>query len=294
MGGIQCGILGILLVVVWGFAPGCGGGWGSPSGPSLPLALTPALSRRAGEGVLLVVDGGFGWWSGGWDGGWFLFGESLFLRRCASLPSRCLGRSRTAPTVRAGCGGGWGSRFAPPLALTPALSRPAGEGVCWWGGCEPDLAIGQATAPRASPARFRIAPPYATKGVCGSALPPLPPHPGPLGERGFVGGDGGGLVVGVGCEDGWVRKSLSFCEGRFASFAVLGPFTNGPYEMAVPVFDGGCDGGLLCEGDVPGGEVVRLGSESWLAPRLPGHLPLLSGVLGFARSRPLTLCEGVG
>ena len=41
-------------------------GWGSPSGPSLPLALTPALSRRAGEGVLLVVDGGFGLVVGVW------------------------------------------------------------------------------------------------------------------------------------------------------------------------------------------------------------------------------------
>ena len=53
-----CGILGILGVVVWGFAVVCGGGWGSPSGPP-PLALAPALTRRAGEGVLLVVDGGF-------------------------------------------------------------------------------------------------------------------------------------------------------------------------------------------------------------------------------------------
>ena len=38
-----------------------------------------------------------------------------------------------------------------------------------------------------------------------------------------------------------LRWSLSFCEGRFASFAVVGPFSNGPYDAAVLVFvDGVC------------------------------------------------------
>ena len=42
---------------------------------------------------------------------------------------------------------------------------------------------------------------------------------------------------------GWFSGlgSLSFCEGRFASFAALGPFSNGPYGVAGLVFsDGGC------------------------------------------------------
>ena len=36
-----------------------------------------------------------------------------------------------------------------------------------------------------------------------------------------------------------LKEKLSFCEGRFASFAGCGPFTNGPYDMAVPVFANG-------------------------------------------------------
>ena len=96
----------------------CGVRWWlgeSPSGPAPPRALTPALSRRAGEGVLLLVDGGFGLVIGVWDGGVVFVWESFFLRRCASLPSLCLGRSRTAPTGwRAWCSrtgvAGWWSR----------------------------------------------------------------------------------------------------------------------------------------------------------------------------------------
>ena len=69
-----------------------------------------------------VAGDGVGWW--------FWFGESLFLRRCASLPSRCLGRSRTAPT---GCGSrfwlGWWlfavpRPFARPGRPHPGPSRP--------------------------------------------------------------------------------------------------------------------------------------------------------------------------
>ncbi len=41
------GILGILVVDVWGFAVGAVSGWGSPSGPAPPRAL----SRLAREGV---------------------------------------------------------------------------------------------------------------------------------------------------------------------------------------------------------------------------------------------------
>ena len=46
-----------------GLFAGCGGGWESPSGPAPPRSLTPALSRRAGEVVCWMVDGGFGWGS---------------------------------------------------------------------------------------------------------------------------------------------------------------------------------------------------------------------------------------
>ena len=126
--------------------------------------------------------------------------------------------------VRVGCGGGWGVLLAPPpRALAPALARREGEGVL--------LVV-----------------------------------------------DGGfSLVVGVwGSGVVFVLGSLSFCEGRFASFAALGPFTNGPYEMAVFLRGAVVVGGVL------------------LAPRLPGHLPLLSGVLGFACSRLLSAAEGAG
>ena len=60
---------------------------GKPGHPALPL---DSGCRRNDESV---AGDGVEWW--------FWFGESLFLRRCALLPSRCLGRSRTAPT---GCG----------------------------------------------------------------------------------------------------------------------------------------------------------------------------------------------
>ncbi len=39
-----------VVVVVWGIGLGWVCGWGSSSGPSRPLALTPSLSRPAGEG----------------------------------------------------------------------------------------------------------------------------------------------------------------------------------------------------------------------------------------------------
>ena len=87
-----------------------------------------------------------------------------------------------------------------------------------------------------------------------------------------MGGRGGFRVWGV----------FIFAKVRFASFAVLGPFTNGPYDtVAVPVFvDGGCGMAVSLRGGVVVGGVL-------LAPPL-GHPPLLSGVLGFACSRPLT------
>ena len=58
---------------------------GKPGHPALPL---DSGCRRNDE---IVAGDGVGWW--------FWFGGSIFLRRCASLPSRCLGRSRTAPTI---------------------------------------------------------------------------------------------------------------------------------------------------------------------------------------------------
>ncbi len=68
------------------------------------------------------------------------------------------------------------------------------------------------------------------------SLPPLAPHPGPLPRRGE--GDFpfpfpstlGFLVSRIGSGCGFGLERLLFCEGRFASFTVLGPFTNGPYE----------------------------------------------------------------
>ena len=111
---------------------------------------------------------------------------------------------------------GWGIPSGPalPLALTPALSRPAGEGV---------LLVGR----------------WIRQAVWG------------LGWRGGFGLGG-----------------LYFCEGRFASFAVLGPFSNGPYGVAVPVFlDGGCGTAVSLRGAVVVGGVL-------LAP--PLHTPLPS------------------
>ena len=64
-----------------------------------------------------------------------------------------------------------------------------------------------------------------------SLVPRLGPRP-PSGRGGLLVVDGGFMLVAEGCgrAGGFGLGSLSFCEGRFASFAVLGPFTNGPYE----------------------------------------------------------------
>ena len=70
---------------------------------------------------------------------------------------------------------------------------------------------------RASPARFRIAPPY----VFDEGGRPYPPSP----RRRE--GDGVGCVV-------LVWGIFLFAKVRFASFAVHGPFTNGPYGVTLP------------------------------------------------------------
>ena len=108
-----------------------------------------------GRGGLLVVDGGFQLVVGVWRDGVVLGWESLFLRRCASLPSRCLGRSRTAPTggglgvLEGGCGG-W--RY---------FCR-----VRWWLG-----GVLLVPPPGHPPLAFGIAPPYVfDEGGGGSAL----------------------------------------------------------------------------------------------------------------------------
>ena len=47
--------------------------------------------------------------------------------------------------------------------------------------------------------------------------------------------------MGFGMAGGFVWGVFLSAKVRFASFAVLGPFSNGPYGMAVLVFsDGGC------------------------------------------------------
>ena len=99
----------------------------------------------------------------------FGFGESFFLRRalrflrCAwavlERPLRdggsgVLGRGLRDGGLFSGCGGGWGSPFGPAL---PGIPRSCCRTV--WG----------------------FAPPYVfDEGGGGSALPSLPPHPGPL------------------------------------------------------------------------------------------------------------------
>ena len=84
---------------------------------------------------------------------------------------------------------------------------------------------------------------------------------------------------------GFGLGGLYFCEGRFASFAVLGPFTNGPYGV----------GSLLQIGVL----VVWVGAGPSLSPflgcwlfgvsRLGGH-PLLA----FSFAPPYAFGEGGG
>ena len=76
-------------------------------------------------------------------------------------------------------------------------------------------------------------------------------HPDPLPPRGR--GDSpssppvlGSRFRGMGLSGGFCLGSLSFCEGRFASFAVLGPFTNGPYGVRSCFWLGG--GGVVVLG----------------------------------------------
>ena len=129
-----------------GCCAGVGGGWGSLSGPSLPLALAPALARRAGEGVC--------WWSMEVLVGGFVWG-SFFLRRCASLPSRWLGRSRTAPTGRRS----WCSR-----------AGAVGGVVVSWKSCL-DGGVLLASLPGHPPLAFGFAPPCVfDEGGCGPAF----------------------------------------------------------------------------------------------------------------------------
>ena len=53
--------------------------WGSPSGPSLPLALTPGPSPAQRErGDVSIAWNGFGWCLGGWREWWFLRGSLSF------------------------------------------------------------------------------------------------------------------------------------------------------------------------------------------------------------------------
>ena len=69
-------------------------GWGREAGWTQPITKVLQRSRRAGEWDSSIV---------GWGcelDVWFWVGGSFVLRRCASLPSRWMGRSRTAPTGR--------------------------------------------------------------------------------------------------------------------------------------------------------------------------------------------------
>ena len=76
---------------------------------------------------------------------------------------------------------------------------------------------------------------------------------------------------------GWfLFGDLYFCEGRFASFAVVGPFSNGPYGAAVLVFvDGAWGRRWFC------GKVVWMGMCFW--HRLPGHPPRAGETLAFCK-----------
>ena len=124
----------------------------------------PGPLPPSGRGGLLLVGGGFGWLSGEegelvvfvWGGGGFLFAKG------ASLPSRCLGRSRTAPTD-VGLGvRGRGLRVA--LALLVGMVGVGG--------------VFLASPPRASPARLwlRALLPLRRRGLW-----PCPaPRPNPL------------------------------------------------------------------------------------------------------------------
>ena len=114
------------------------------------------------------------------------------------------------------------------------------------------------------------------------------PHPGPLppsgrgglllvgGGFGWLSGEEGELVVFV-----WGGGGLSFCEGRFASFAVLGPFTNGPYGCRSRCSWTGSAGGVGFAGWDGGGGGSLSGLASPGIPRSPlASRPLTSSTKG--------------
>ena len=111
--------------------------WPRPS----PRPHPRPLSRPAGEGGLFVADG-FGWCLGGVGGLVVFEGESVFLRRCASLPSRLHGPFTNGPYgvaafllsegvgFRVGLMVGDGFRLGghPPLASLRLLAPPLSFG----------------------------------------------------------------------------------------------------------------------------------------------------------------------
>ena len=217
------------------------GGWlPCPALLSAPVALTLALSRRAGEGIPLpplpstlgfpLSGDGVEWWfavrtmmgmiwNDGHDGLW-LFGALVLGWRGGWLPCPAL--------------------LSAPVTLTLALSRRAGEGICsatlsrrgtfvqpvWTG------IVGVCRPERSPFGPSDISP--ASGG--NPATRPQPWVPAPVSEcgPGFAGMAGRCVVV-------LVWGVFVFAKVRFASFAVLGPFTNGPYEVrSFAVRIGGC------------------------------------------------------
>ena len=76
--------------------------WGILPGPSLPpLPLTPALSPE-GRGGFVHSRRGFSWGFGGVGRKMWFLGESIILRRFASLPSQPLSRAVLERPLR-GC-----------------------------------------------------------------------------------------------------------------------------------------------------------------------------------------------
>ena len=193
--------------------------------------------------------------------------------------------------IRGGCGGGGGSASgpAPPRALTPALSRRAGEGVCWW--AEGDSAGGLGVW---GSGWFCEAESVFLRGavVEGESFWPLP-SPGPLppsGRGGFVGDwwrfSAGGW--GVGGRGGFGLGSLSFCEGALR-------FLRGAWAVLErPLRDGGPGvlGRGLWDGGVFAGWGVALRESFW--PLLPGILRCCLAFWASLARAPYVFDEGGG
>ena len=173
------------------FALVCGGGWGSPSGPSLPLALTPALSRPSGRGGFAV---------GGWR---FSAGD----QGCGGAGGFGLGSLYFCEGALRFLRGGW--------AVLERPLRGGGSWCSWAGSAGRRWFCGKVVWGFALVASFW-------------PLPSPGPHPGPLPPSGrgglLVAGGGFNWWSGVCGMAGWflfggslfLRRALRFLRGGWA------------------------------------------------------------------------------